>query len=490
MSMWFQRLYGDTSSFAIRVTLSGDPHPAEGIDAALRESWGTLAIWACGRNITRAELEEDVVEGPTWYLLPWLEWLARSARFVLNEEPFPGVTRRDGVGSAVDWLDASDHPAATLSEAEELPWAVARHEWRGRHGVRAGLAGAVGPQVMLRRSGHLLEVSWDNERWPANRRGVRYLEPFGATHVPLCATEAVLRSLLVELKDVLSRRSGRTVLEELSSSLSPSAEDWELLVPRRVADIVRHSDFLRERALGGAGQANAELVRPHNTATWLLRSFSPGTATIAEEVVKAAETSAHHVWPATLQKLRRPAPPPARRPWEAGYEAAIDFRASLGLEDKPFDVFRWLGEQKLPLVKASLEAPIDGGAAVLGSGRHPRIFVNDKGPRARSWKSQMMSATGLGHLLLDAPEGMDFGVTHGSWWEPWASAARARAFAAMLLMPVDGIEQAASEAGRIDRGVLKKVSSHFGVGPSAASWHMKNLGLITEEERVELATPR
>ncbi len=96
----------------------------------------------------------------------------------------------------------------------------------------------------------------------------------------------------------------------------------------------------------------------------------------------------------------------------------------------------------------------------------------------------MLQATQLGHLVLDAPVDTPF-VLVDSPWTDWPTIARARAFAAMLLMPKGGV---ANEIGPKEATpvVVDALMTRFGTGRLATTWHLKNLGVISEDERAAL----
>jgi len=52
-------------------------------------------------------------------------------------------------------------------------------------------------------------------------------------------------------------------------------------------------------------------------------------------------------------------------------------------------------------------------------------------------------------------------------------------------MPRDGV-RALLTGGRVDAAAVASLSSHFGVGAQAATWHLHNLGFISEEARYQL----
>src|SRR5438552_2747148 len=105
-----------------------------------------------------------------------------------------------------------------------------------------------------------------------------------------------------------------------------------------------------------------------------------------------------------LLEMRKPSPPPAREPWRAGYEMALDVRRALGWGDEPTPE---LGSF-LPAMGLDLrEDGLSGGVVCAVSGFTPdraRVIVNPSG--TMSWS--MTSAAALGHVLFDLPLDRDF----------------------------------------------------------------------------------
>lgn len=172
MRQWYSRLFGDTTTFGLRVSFGTDAGRRALLADDVEASWGSLELWADGRCLTRSTDSEGAThDGVVWHLLPLLEWFAESSRSLLNEEAFPSNITRRHVHDATEWLDASESPGFTLTEAEEDRWMERRSDWRQRHAPRAGMQDAAFPMLLIRRVAHSAEISWDNERWGATRRG-------------------------------------------------------------------------------------------------------------------------------------------------------------------------------------------------------------------------------------------------------------------------------------------------------------------------------
>lgn len=88
----------------------------------------------------------------------------------------------------------------------------------------------------------------------------------------------------------------------------------------------------------------------------------------------------------------------------------------------------------------------------------------------------------MGHVLMDLP-----GVSVDGIGEHWPTAARARAFGVMLLLPEEGIRETLSQRVRsIDSEAVVKLMDTYRTGPYATTYHLLNLGLIDDERRYQI----
>ena len=488
--MWYQRLFGDTRRFAIQFELHEDPHPVSGLDPLLQRSWGRVCLWVRDRCLTRCVISESTVhDGVTWYTLPFVSWLRRSAVALVNEEPLPAPVRREEIHTAAEWFDESEEPSLTLLADEEDTYYEERSDWWQRHAVRAGFEGAVVPNLFLRRLGDDVEVSWDNQSRPSTRPDLAYLEPAGSERVPASDAAAVIQDAAEGVARELSLRLGGE-LPAIGAPARPGADGWRWLVPRATADVIESAACFASllAKLERHSESAPGLLVAHTLETLLLRDVVGRQASSLEQLLGVLDEPTGGTWGATLEAQRRPCPPPFRRPWLAGYDAARDFREAVGWGEAPAPrLDAWLGAEGVGLSEHRLIPFVDGMALVTGGGTHPAAHVNPAGRRQTSWSRQMMLATALGHLLLDAPRDRDFAVVQTPWTH-WPSAARARAFGAMLLMPEDAIRRRLRGRSQIDRETVGSLMKEFQTGRTATTWHLQNLGLLSPDERLELVT--
>ena len=490
--MWFQHLYGDTKRFAIQVELDDDPHPLRGMDSLTRASWGRIAVWANGRCLTQAILGTDTaVPAIEWYLLPVVRWALRHACELVNEEPLPWPVRAD-VESAASWWLASESPPFTPLESEEDAWFETRSDWTLRHGLRTAFEGAVAPNVFIRRLGDFIEFSWDNETCPSPRADVRFTEGEGTTYVGAYLVAEALDGFAREVAQKIRRRCAADaqteVWAELGNRPRTTADSWRLLVPPETARILeqdrRFSSLVRrfqQRA------EESQLLVPHTIETLLLRD---GAGISPQEVARVLDFASQEDEPGNasdwLEGMRNPRPAPRRKPWNDGYDAALEFReaAGWGNDPAPENLFVWCQKEGV-VAKNWVMGPHVDAMLVVGQKSRPRIGVNPQGRVSRGWRPRMMVAAGLGAFLLDSWPQRDFGLVFSDSTF-WPSLARARAFAAMLLMPEDGVREAVRQDKQVGFKTVRTIMDRYGTSETATTWHLQNLGLISEEERLGL----
>ncbi|MCB9554312.1 MAG: hypothetical protein H6705_20980 [Myxococcales bacterium] len=286
-------------------------------------------------------------------------------------------------------------------------------------------------------------------------------------------------------------RLGDGIEAETLTLPRPTAGDWKWLVPSNVAGFIERDPSARTlaRELRSAAEST-RLVVPHRLETLLLRHCAAATDADLRMILGLRARPGDMA--EALQHLRAVRPAPARKPWLDGYEMALAVRSALGWHDEPApaDLSAWCACNSIDLIDREGSSQIDA-VVVSCVGHRPLIDLNPNGGAIRRWSPRFMTAAGLGMLLLDASPDHDFGFVFGPR-EDWPSAARARAFAAMLLMPVDGVRQSLDAFGRKSMNALmdgvRAIMSRFGTSALATTYHLKNLGFISDEERVDVVT--
>lgn len=482
MSEWFQRQFGDRAEFAISFSLGVEPHRTGIPERDL--SWGGLEIWARDRCLTASVSHGAVSQGIRWCMLPILEWLLDVGVRLVNEDPYPRFSKGRDVGDGSQWYDATLSPPA-LAPADEQRWFLRRSEWRNDHALRRAAEDVALPNVVFKRLGDDLEVSWDNEAWLSPRRDMYFVEKRGVELVQAARFAEVVRETLVEVTRALSERApipSFATLARRATELKAVVEDWRWLIHRPTAEVIRGTMPALCARLNQATDLGARgLYVPHTPETLVLRHVRAERRDEIEAVLNAVGQLPGAPMPKSIQDLVRPGPAQNERPWEEGNDYAEQVRETLGWGDAPSpDLSSWLPAHGIFVPGQDLGLP--PSIAVLAERTEDQRAMAHVNPRAHSERKRETGlATALGHVLMDnAPVSID------GEWEHWPTSARARAFGVALTLPEDGVRSLLAAASSIGASEVKKVMSYYRSGPFATTYRLKNLGLISGDERDSL----
>jgi len=482
-SDWYARQFGDRDDFAVTISLGRDPHPTG--DAQAEAGWGGLALWARGRCLTRNVADDGgTCDEVRWTLGSIFEWLAEVGPRLVNEEPLPLAPSDSRVRDASDWFDLTESPFPARTEPEETEWFLQRSEWRRHHALRRAAQDVALPNVVMRRLGDQLEVSWDNETWGLPRADLRFVEQRGRELVSAKAAAAALRDALGDATAALAARyddlGGLRQLAEAAVASVARAGDWRWLVHGDTAQVIRHSlPLLAEQLEQHAAAQRDGWYLPHTAATLALRQSRLSSGPEVERFLAVALQAPQEPMSDTLRALVKPSPAPAVRPWLEGYELAADVREALGWGYEPLpELTAWLQDHRIDAACTEL-----AGSVALVVTRTPELAAaTTLNPRADSrLRREIGHAAALGHLLFDPSA-----VAVEGAWEHWPTAARARAFGVMLLLPSDGMRDILRGKTAIFADDVARVMARFGTGPYATTYHLKNHGLIDDERRTEI----
>ncbi|HEY4243724.1 MAG TPA: hypothetical protein VGM88_28120 [Kofleriaceae bacterium] len=478
MSAWFQRQFGDRAELAISFSLGGEAHNT-GVPER-DASWGTLEIWARDRCLTASVSDGDVSQSIRWCMLPVLEWMLDVGIRLVNEDPYPGFSKDRHVRDGAQWYDATLSPPA-LEPLEEEQWFLQRSAWRHHHALRRAAEDVALPNVVFKRLGDDVEVSWDNDAWAPPRRGMYFVEKRGVELVRASAFAKVVRETLVAVTAALAQRTELprfSGLAERAGQLEAGERDWRWLIHRPTAELIRSSMPQLRASLDAAAAAGLDgLYVPHTVETAVLRQFRAESVNEVDAVLAAVGRLPKAPISKVLQGLIAPRPARNQRSWEEGNEFADRVRDELdwGIEPLP-DLTVWLPDHGIAVSTGDLGlSPSIAVLAERATGPRAMAHVN---PRSRSeQKRETGLATALGHVLMDAnPIAID------GEWEHWPTAARARAFGVALLLPEDGVRELVPTNAPIRASDVREIMRHYRAGPFATTYRLKNLNLISSEE--------
>ncbi len=274
----------------------------------------------------------------------------------------------------------------------------------------------------------------------------------------------------VELAQIVTH-----VLERLAEAglpKTPLAEEWSALasadeeeqafcrtVARMGLDPYSVSDEMADEIIGIAARLPAELADDffdsadvtalESAADWTRRAM-PVAERAAARAAKALGTFAGVV---SSQSGSVADGMDAERPWTLGYAMARRLRHELDVRDTdPFDVSEWvgLGDVRAPSsgIQGFVTVRDDRCGVVLGNRGLGAMASRFGWARAMG---RALARPGQRHFVLSAAHADDERV--------------ARAFAAELLAPADGIRLALDAIGKNDDSALEAVAQHFRVSP-------------------------
>lgn len=477
---WYGRQFGDSNHFSISITLGHDPHPTG--DSAVDAAWGSFSIWVRGRCLTRSVSSDGGVSAEVrWSLLGLLHWLIDAGVRLVNEEPFPDATSLDNVRDGCDWFDATERPLLTLTDAEEDEWFLRRSDWRQHHAIRRAAVDAAFPNIMIRRLGDFAEVSWDNESWGTSRPGLSFVEQRGTELVAAARVADELRAALIDVTRTLAERyADVTALKDLAAAASATTvteDDWRWLLYPQTAQVIADELLpLRDRLTNHVKAQRRGFYVPHTPETLVLRQARLISSDDVHKLLSAAEVIPDQPMTCAIRNLIRLTPASTTKPWVEGYERARDVREALDWGDDPTpDLRAWLSSNNVGLTSCPLLSSLNL-VAIRTEDYRGSTIVN---PQALSYVSrEIAQATALGHILFD----INLVAVDGTW-EHWPSAARARAFATMLLLPDDGVRGVLKGRKSVDASDVQRVMDRYNTGPYATTYHLKNRGFIANDER-------
>lgn len=155
MATRWERLAGDTSVFAFKVSFSPDPDQGVGSHPDEAVSWGGFQIWVEGRNLCAHQDGGERFDYVHWYLLPLFEWLAANWDPLLHEEKLPV---KNAAETAWQSLRQTQFPPLGMEDDDERAerWERDWQSWYFRHSLyvaRQGGAISRDPYPQVARSG-------------------------------------------------------------------------------------------------------------------------------------------------------------------------------------------------------------------------------------------------------------------------------------------------------------------------------------------------
>ncbi|WP_081975573.1 ImmA/IrrE family metallo-endopeptidase [Modestobacter caceresii] len=497
-------LSGDTSSFAIEMSLLDDGVDDSMVDPDERASWGALRIWMNGRNLCMHEEQGELLTGAHWYLLPVIEWFAENWDAIFHEErlPFGNLTDRASRAS----LEA-DRRTFGLDGQPDWDAMERVYEWRRRHSLRAAAEGGLLPDLWLRRRQDALEVSVGLVRDPGTPSHFAFsidgisttdvrdasqslFEMLNAATTRLATlrpeSERIrrLRALIESLKDGEVRYAARFAW---LSGAEPQDDNFRALW-REVESALQGLEA--SEVAGTVGRATpGQLVLTGAKVALLFGSASPTISAQDVRTLTALSARPSDTVSALPEDWFEDATDsPSLTPGEAGsdlgeraYEA---FAKNNHVHDGHVDIKSLLDSWSISHTTIRLSDRLLRGVSVYDALGHAAVVANENYARGNHMTVHRFTlAHELAHLLLDRPHGSTLAVSSGPW-APRSVEQRANAFAAALLMPRELLLAAAerTDGDLTNYRSVQAIAARLQVSIASLADRLYNLGAVSRDD--------
>lgn len=508
MTTRWEKLSGDKSVFALKISFSPDPDEGCAIDSAETLSWGGFQIWVDGRNLC-AHLEEgERIDSVHWYLLPFLEWITANWNPLLHEERAPVRNEAD---SAWECLQLTRFPPLAVEDQliESSDWEGTWYSWWLRHSIRAARQGGIFPDIVLRRWRDQIEVSWgetgvmgspDHFQFLESSRGVARLRPelvaeslYDVLHSgvqylfdlsPEVSRIKALRDRVVNLTSAKRNEDQRLMwLAGLGMDAHTVRLGW-----RRLKGYLKEFGAKQISSLLDA-RSGKLVVEGACQAAMMFGSVAPdikrSDALILARYMAGLFDPEGDPEPLRDIVRQEPVARAAGPSWEQGYalaEEILERYSGRIVHEGAVDVEEFARILSVSVDYADISDATIRGVSFAGPLSRPGILIN-RVHEANTYPSgrRFTLAHELCHIFFDREQGMKIAIASGPW-APRDVERRANAFAAMLLMPRDLVTKALSDltvALESKEGIFQ-VAHRLGTSFLGTLKHLTNLGFLDE----------
>jgi Zn-dependent peptidase ImmA (M78 family) len=491
--------FGDPSRFEIAVRWTADGEPRARRPADHGWSMGDLRITIGERVVTTSRRGAATENYITWYLSPFLSWLAQNWAFLLHEEEFA-------------WTEKSAAPAAVACHRAMEDWIAAEDDfgksryraaqgWYRRHALRSVSEGGLFPDLFIRRFVDDIELSWIADAPLFAPGGFTFVTDPGFARLVVSDVGAPLWEALTwaastpppHLQEEDRKRHAALARQvEQIRSLTPL--DFECAhVSREIIEMVRHA-LAAENRLDLVDE-HVERGRPFidvlSPAVAMYGGVSPrlnqadveGLRSVLVETAGGAEAAEL----AALVSDARGAPLGVR-PHEDGYRLAEELLEILGKPgDADFVDVRAICERlEIYVLERALVTDTIRGVALAGDGFRPTILVNTTSAfNANSLGRRFTIAHELCHVLHDRGRARRVAHVSGPWVAPGIEK-RANAFGAFLLMPRSLVLRLLDGESSFTDERIAWLANLLQVNETPLIEHLYNIDLINEWDRERL----
>jgi hypothetical protein len=409
----------------------------------LAATWARYELWVGDRCVTQVEEEggnlRRAVYGSVYPLAYWV---------------------------ATNWWLLTSHIRPSEVETRYWTWPNVRtYPWLRQHNMRGAGDGMAWPNLTLVAEGSITRVVWA----PDTQDTVRSVR-FVSSGQTLIQTDSFLRELITIVENVLDR------LQDQGLPKTSLAEEWQAIagtdveevdfcksVARLGLDPYLVSDQITNDVLNVAGSLPPEVVSDFfdsadpaallEAAQWTRRAMTGASraATKARERISVLHES-------TLSGIHNDVESIFDRPWEYGYAMAQQLRSARSIDaTDSFDVSPWVGLSDVSAPSKGIQGfvAVEHDQCGLVSGMPYQGITGRRFSQARAL-GRVLARPSQRSFVLSAAHGDDERV--------------ARAFAAELLAPAEGIRQCLDVIGKQDYSSMEAIASRFRVSPWVV-WH-------------------
>jgi hypothetical protein len=403
----------------------------------LAATWARYEIWVGGRCVTQVEASDGTFRRSVYgSLYPLAEWIASN------------------------WWILTSHIRPSAVDTRYWTWPNVRaYPWLAHHNFRGAGDGMAWPDLTLVPEGAITRVVWapDTEKT---------LGPvsFASGGSALARAEEVSQGLARLVDNVLDRLTEgdlpKTQLaEEWAAVARADLDEQEFcsVVARLGLDPYSVDDQTAADVITVASRLPGELMGDFfdtadasaliEAAEWTTRATA-----IAERASSKASSSLEPLYEAVASTVGAH-DAGLERPWETGYAMARSVRNKLDVPATDrFETTPWIGV-------SDTSAPSNGvqGLTAVRQGRCGLVLGGLRAGRSTSLFGQ---ARALGRVLA-RPQQHSFVLSAARGHDERV----ARAFAAELLAPAEGIRQSLDALGKRDDAALEAVAQRFRVSP-------------------------
>ncbi len=473
---------GSRDLFAIEYEFQPDPDNGQ---AALPEeslSWGKFAIWVNGLNLCQSSCNNETEDSVSWYLYPLLSWLTHNWEPLLYEEQPPVPTEK--ADARTIFFEYAKQAFGFMSEEEGNAW----YTWGQRHSLRSCSSGGIFPDLFIRASGDSIEFSWGNTEIPGMPADMFFTAPYGSQEIERSKVKLTLSVFLIEAVGYLSNKMPESQkLQELNALAQRTTaydicQQLQWMIPA-LRDGALGIDVLLEKVKDFFEQSDENYIA---APVLMFGSLSPRVqeGDVDKIINHISICKDEH----PLQGFVKHSTIPKKNQHESGYSLSLDFIDDFS-EHYEIDatIENILKKLDIDIFHETFSDTDMRGIAMAGKGITPSIFINDAHPNNMDERGiRFTFAHELCHLLFDRQYGQEVAISSGPWAPPGVEK-RANAFAAMLLMPPDIIEEKLRHIANIyDLEQMKTMANDLQVSATALIEHLHNIGAINVLERDKL----